>query len=93
VAEGAWRDRQVEIRALVTAVLERALAISAAPDSTRRIASHYGLTPTDVTAWLGTTRWATRVEIDPAELDEVLGVLGALGLVPGGLTGQLLIAA
>jgi hypothetical protein len=51
------------------------------------------LTAADVTAWLGTTRWATRVEIDPAELDRVLAVLVALGLVPRGLTGQSLIAA
>jgi ABC-type nitrate/sulfonate/bicarbonate transport system substrate-binding protein len=93
VAENAWRQRQAEIRALVAAVLESTLAISAAPDSARRIASHYGLTAADVTAWLGTTRWATRVEIDPAELDRVLAVLVALGLVPRGLTGQSLIAA
>lgn len=93
VADRAWETRRKAIIELVELALERALAVVSDPDSARRIAERYGLAREDVVAWLGTTHWAGRIETDPEQLDEVLRVLGALDLVPSGVTSEALLVS
>lgn len=82
----ALRDKSDAISTALQQVLETAAALAAsadtAADTADDLSRRYGLARRDAAQWLKITRWAARVRIEEADIDEVLDVLRAVGLVP-----------
>ncbi len=88
VADGVGAPQRVALRALLAAVLDEAKTLAARGDAPAAIGARYSLEPTDVAEWLGATRWAHAVAIEPGHLAQVTAALKNLQLIPTGFTSE-----
>lgn len=88
-ANEALRDRAHAIASVVQAALEEARRFSADPSAPAEIASHYGLRESDAAEWLGTTRWADRIDPAGAALERATALLQRVGLIAPGAAPEL----
>lgn len=81
-SERVLADRRAELALTLRAAFDEAAALRADPAAADAIAARFGLERVDVAEWLRATRWARRIGVDTAVLDEVAGVLQELRLLP-----------
>jgi sulfonate transport system substrate-binding protein len=75
-------DRRSALSRVVALVLEEARALRSRPDAAQLIAVRYGLRADDVTEWLETVRWSTRVGVAANDVGQACMALGSLGVLP-----------
>jgi ABC-type nitrate/sulfonate/bicarbonate transport system substrate-binding protein len=80
-SERVLADRRPELALVLRKVFDEAAAFQADPKAPDAIAARFGLDRADAVEWLAETRWARRIGVDTAVLDEVAGVLHELGLL------------
>jgi ABC-type nitrate/sulfonate/bicarbonate transport system substrate-binding protein len=89
----ALRERAVQVAAILREVLGAAARLAADRDAARLIAERYGLDAQDAKQWLGQTRWAARVGIEPAHVAPVVAALSSLELIDRAATVESMLAA
>jgi sulfonate transport system substrate-binding protein len=82
VADAVGSEERGALAELLAAVLEEAKTLVGRTDAAAFIGTRYSLEPSDVAEWLGATRWAQQVGIEPHDLKAVTTALGELELVP-----------
>jgi sulfonate transport system substrate-binding protein len=82
VADGVVAEQRSALAELLAAVLEHAQALAKQVDAATFIGARYSLEPDDVTEWLRTTRWASRVGVAAYDLVDVTAALADLALIP-----------
>ncbi len=82
VSERALGNRRQDIALVLERVFAEAEAFRADAAACEEIAARFGLDRADAAQWLAATRWARRVGVETSMLDDVAGLLGAVGLLP-----------
>jgi sulfonate transport system substrate-binding protein len=80
--EKVLRQRADEVRRILDEVLEEARTIRQLDDAERIFARMYGIGVRDVREWLGETRWAETVAVEPERLEGVATFLREMRLIP-----------
>jgi ABC-type nitrate/sulfonate/bicarbonate transport system substrate-binding protein len=75
----AWQRHENRIEALLSRVMQAAVALERAPDAAQRIASRYGLREAAVQAWLAQTHWVPRLTSPEPALESARAMLAAAG--------------
>jgi ABC-type nitrate/sulfonate/bicarbonate transport system substrate-binding protein len=89
----ALRDCGAEIVAILREALAAAARLAADRGAARMIAERYGLEVQDASQWLGHTRWATHVAIEPSHVAPVVAALSSLELIDRAATAESMLAA
>jgi ABC-type nitrate/sulfonate/bicarbonate transport system substrate-binding protein len=78
---GALATLRAEISTALRCVLRTAGELAGRPDRAELIASRYGLRAEDVAEWLRSTRWASKVGIEPRSIAPAVAALRQIGMI------------